>query len=305
MTAQKDLANLLLSLFSADELRRWLRYLPGGDGLTGRLPGVNASPASLASEAVAELEHEGMIDEVFWGRLIEERPRRKADIDKVRGQVAASVTPVAAVTPSSRPLPQSTPEKITVLLVSASPKGPVRLRVDNEFRDVIGRMRATKHRDRFNFVQLQAARFDDLRTALLEHQPRVLHISAHGDEDGNLSFEGKGDAAQLVSQRQFTKLLAAVEGLGLVVLNACHSQVIAVKLPEVSGLAIGMSDAIADAAGIEFAVAFYEALGFGKSVDAALKLAVAGLDEADEDLPQLFPSAAEDTGQRRKAPLIT
>lgn len=306
MTAQKDLANLLLSLFSADELRRWLRYLPGGDGLSGRLPGVNASPASLASEAVAELERDGMIDEVFWGRLIEERPRRKADIDKVKGQIAASVTPgVAVAAPISKPVSQSTPETITVLLVSASPKGPVRLRVDSEFRDVIARMRATKHRDRFNFVQLQAARFDDLRTALLEHQPRVLHISAHGDEDGNLSFEGKGEAAQLVSQRQFTKLLAAVEGLGLVVLNACHSSVLAGKLPEVSGLAIGMSDAIADTAGIEFAVAFYEALGFGKSVDAALKLAVAGLDEAEEDLPQLFPSAAEDTGQRRKAPLIS
>lgn len=83
-TARRDLSNLFLSLFSADELRRWLRYLPGGESLMGRLPGVNASPLSLASEAIAELERDGMIDETFWARLHEERPRRRSDIETVR-----------------------------------------------------------------------------------------------------------------------------------------------------------------------------------------------------------------------------
>ena len=84
LTARRDLSNLLLSLFSADELRRWLQYLPGGEALVKRLPGANASPASLASEAVAELERDGMIDEVFWARLRDERPRRRSDIETVR-----------------------------------------------------------------------------------------------------------------------------------------------------------------------------------------------------------------------------
>lgn len=80
----KDVSRLLLSLFSADELRRWLRYLPGGGDLMGKLPGANASPASLASEAVAELDRAGMIDEDFWQRLRNERPHRVPEILRVR-----------------------------------------------------------------------------------------------------------------------------------------------------------------------------------------------------------------------------
>lgn len=301
MTAQKDLANLLLSLFSADELRRWLRYLPGGDGLSGRLPGVNASPASLASEAVAELEREGMIDEGFWGRLIEERPRRKGDIDKVRGQFAAVAT---APVPAAPVATVANAAKCTVLLVSASPNGEVRLRVDKEFRDVMAKMRGSEHRDHFTFVQQQAARLEDLGTALLLHQPNVLHISAHGEADGSLLLEGEGDTPQVVTRKQLIRTLAGVDDLRLVVLNACHSEAVARELPAVSGLAIGMSDAVADKAAISFAVAFYEALGFGRSVDTSFQIALGRLSDLDDENPQLFPPADQDPENRRKARLI-
>lgn len=292
-----SLEKLLLSLFSADELRRFLRYLPGGEMIMGNLPGPNASPASLAGEAVALLARAGLIDASFWARLLAERPRRQADIEQARRDVegaGGSAVTIAVAGPGC-----------TVLLVSASPDTQVRLRVDSEFRDVIVRMKAVKYRDRFNFVQLQAARFDDLRTALLEHQPQVLHISAHGEADGSLLFEGRAGEPQPVTRKQFTKLLAAVEGLRLVVLNACHSQVIAEKLPELGGVAIGMSNAVKDHAAIEFAVAFYEALGFGRSVDAAFKLGLAGLDDRDDEVPRLFPPVDQDPERRRAASLIT
>jgi hypothetical protein len=203
--AQRALEKLLLSMFSADELRRLIRYLPDGDALVAGLPGVNAAPALLATETVVLLVREGRIDADFWARLEAERPRRKADIDKVSGQFVGNGN---AVVGNGRAAASS--QIVTVLLVSANPDATVRLRVDKEFRDIIVRMRGSRFRDRFNFVQVLAARFDDLTTALQEHEPQVLHISSHGELDGSLIFEGKGDAPHRVSKRQMLNLLAAL-----------------------------------------------------------------------------------------------
>ncbi len=303
--AQRALEKLLLSMFSADELRRLIRYLPDGDALVARLPGVNASLASLATETVVLLAREGMIDADFWARLEAERPRRKADIDKVREQfVGKGSVPVPV--PGRQGVAPASPQIITVLLVSANPDTTVRLRVDKEFRDVIVRMRGSKFRDRFKFVQVLAARFDDLTTALQEHEPQVLHISSHGESDDSLIFEGKGDTPQKVSKRQMLKLLTVLaEKLRLVVLNACDSHGIASEIPNVIDLAIGMNDQVADQAAIDFAVTFYESLGFGKSVETAFNVALAGLGAGDDEIPQLFPAAADDPEKKRKRPLLT
>lgn len=299
--AQRALEKLLLSMFSADELRRLIRYLPDGDALVAGLPGVNAAPALLATETVVLLVREGRIDADFWARLEAERPRRKADIDKVSGQFVGNGN---AVVGNGRAAASS--QIVTVLLVSANPDATVRLRVDKEFRDIIVRMRGSRFRDRFNFVQVLAARFDDLTTALQEHEPQVLHISSHGELDGSLIFEGKGDAPHRVSKRQMLNLLAALaDNLRLVVLNACDSHAVAKEIPGAIDLAIGMSDQVADQAAIDFAVRFYESLGFGKSVETAFNVAIAGLGDEDDKIPQLFPAAADDPEKKRKRPLLT
>jgi len=85
-TPQAQLSELLLSLFSADELRRFVRYLPDGDTLVRSLPGANASPAQLAAEVVQELDRHGLIQDLLFARLAEQRPRRAREIDALRLQ---------------------------------------------------------------------------------------------------------------------------------------------------------------------------------------------------------------------------
>ena len=75
---------LLLSLFSADELRRFLRYGSRSASIEARLPGAQASPAELAHRAVIELVRDGALDDEFLNRLIQERPGRRKAIDEVR-----------------------------------------------------------------------------------------------------------------------------------------------------------------------------------------------------------------------------
>jgi SEFIR domain len=99
------LGALLLSLFSAGELRRLLRYGPQGDQIDVALPGSNASPASIAEDAVAQLVKRGLVGDDLFARLVNERPGRAADIERVRVLFALAVAPA--------PIPPSVPTPTT------------------------------------------------------------------------------------------------------------------------------------------------------------------------------------------------
>lgn len=215
--------------------------------------------------------------------------------------LAAYTLPRSAPTQSglARRLP------LVVLMVSASPDTSVRLRVDKEFAKIIEQIRKTRYRDRIRFEQVQAATFDDLSTALMEHKPHVLHISSHGTGNGSLLFEGEGQASTVVSKSNVLRLLSRLKDrLRLVVLNACHSHAIARDIPPTIDLAIGMNREVSDSSAIRFAVAFYETLGYGKSVDTAFDVALVRLNGADEDVPELFPPPSLDPSNKRGALLL-
>lgn len=81
-----SLTRLLLSLFSAEELRRFVRYLPDGHEVAPMLPGATASPAALADAVVDTLTRRGAIDAPFFQALRAERPRRSSDIAVVEAE---------------------------------------------------------------------------------------------------------------------------------------------------------------------------------------------------------------------------
>lgn len=78
-----NLSNLLLRIFDAGELRRFLGYLPGGTAIVAALPGPNASAASIAFEAAGYLQRHGLVRRDLRDRLVAERPRRVDEIDQV------------------------------------------------------------------------------------------------------------------------------------------------------------------------------------------------------------------------------
>ena len=361
MDPLKALESLLLKMFSADELRRFLRHLPEGESLSGSLPGPTASPVQVAHMAVEALDRVAYFAKpVLWQRLVEERGNRRAEIDAVHTLFTQAVAPPPSTssTPSSGaahggvtitgnarvavgghlvggdlviesqdppghalspqapaptamppPIPgpasAASPSVLTIMFASASPVEEVRLRVDKEFRQVVDKLRGARHRDRLRVVQISALRFEDLRTALMEHEPHVLHLSCHGEPDGSLKFEsGTEDGAQAVSKKKLLKLLRALgSSLRLVVFNACHSAVIACEVPPTIGLSIGMNKAIFDSEAVEFSVAFYEALAFGKTVQTAFDTAIASLEE-DDEVPELFPTPDQDLEKKRQQPLV-
>lgn len=78
-----NLTSLLLRMFDAAELRRFLGYLPDGRAIVLALPGPTASFASIAAEAATYLQRLGLINRDLRDALVAARPRRVDDIDSV------------------------------------------------------------------------------------------------------------------------------------------------------------------------------------------------------------------------------
>ena len=172
------------------------------------------------------------------------------------------------------PAPASRRAKMKILILAANPKNTPHLRLDQEVRDIEEGLTRAQQRDRFELVQRWAARPRDVRLAILELNPQIVHFSGHGAGEGGLALEDDQGQAQLVPTAALAGLFELfADQVQCVLLNACYSavqgQAIAQHIPYV----IGMKQAIGDTAAREFAVGFYDALGAGRDMEFAFKYA--------------------------------
>ncbi len=68
----------------------------------------------------------------------------------------------------------------TILILSANPKDTVRLRLDEEVREIDEGLRRAKYRDRFFIHSKWAVRLRDFRRALLDYEPQIVHFCGMG-----------------------------------------------------------------------------------------------------------------------------
>ncbi|NJM98849.1 MAG: CHAT domain-containing protein [Phormidesmis sp. RL_2_1] len=166
----------------------------------------------------------------------------------------------------------------TILILSANPADTFRLRLDKEVREIQAGLQLAARRDRFQVVSQWATRPDDLRRALLLHQPQIVHFSGHGAGAEGLLFENDQGKAKPVSGAALARLFRLCPSVECVLLNACYSQAQAAAIGEHVDYVVGMSQAIGDRAAIEFAVGFYDALGYGRAVVDAYEFGLAAID---------------------------
>jgi hypothetical protein len=166
----------------------------------------------------------------------------------------------------------------TILILTANPKGTSRLRLDQEVRDIAEGLQRAKKRDQFVLESRLAVRPRDIQRAMLDINPSIVHFSGHGTGDEGLVFEDETGSAKLVDGEALAGLFELfADQVECVVLNGCYSEVQASAISQQINYVIGMNKAIGDKAAIEFAVAFYDALGAGKPVEFAHKFACAAI----------------------------
>ena len=160
-----------------------------------------------------------------------------------------------------------------ILILSANPKGTTPLRLDEEVREIKEGLKRAKRREQFVIESAEAVRYRDIRRAILDFEPQILHFSGHGTGEEGLVFEDETGQEKLVDAEALAELFELFsDQLECVVLNACYSEVQAREIAQDIPYVIGMNKAIGDKAAIEFAVGFYDALGAGRDYVFAHKL---------------------------------
>ena len=207
----------------------------------------------------------------------------------------------------------------TILILTANPKGAAPLRLAEEVRAIGEALTRSSQRDSFKIVQRCAVRTEDLRRALLEHEPYLVHFSGHGvgQEGAGLgSVAGQRKIGRVPAEGAETKqgpegivledvvgqpklvsgeALAALfelfaASMEMVLLNSCYSAVQAEEIGKSIPVVVGMRRAIGDRAAITFAQGFYDALFAGQAVEQAFKLGVNSiqLESIPEHLTPVF-----------------
>ncbi len=124
---------------------------------------------------------------------------------------------------------------------------------------------------------LPAAEVTDLREALRTNGKNkgfdVLHFSGHATEEEGLHMRGEGRRKEVLSGETLKEFLKGSE-VKLVVLNACHSEALAVSLSEVVPAAIGTTRKIRDVVARRFTRHFYSALKDNATVKEAFEAAL-------------------------------
>jgi CHAT domain-containing protein len=188
-------------------------------------------------------------------------------------------------------LPDNQP--IRVLFLAANPESTVRIRLDQEVRQIEEKIRASKHRGSVKIISRWAVRVDDLREALLEVEPHVVHFSGHGTKGEEIIVESEHGHQMPIERAALAELFGLLKDhIRVVVLNACYSRGQAEAIAEHIDCTIGMNDALPDDAAIEFAAAFYQAVGYGRSVKTAFDLGVSSLKMKGipgASVPELIP----------------
>ena len=147
-----------------------------------------------------------------------------------------------------------------VLILTAIPDG---LRLDKEIRNIVEAVKRAVKRDKWEIKIITAVRSQDIRRALAEEQPSIVHFCGHGMEDGSLVLEDEEGFHKAVSPLGLAALFKLhANHVKCVLLNACNSSKSALAISQHINYTIGMNQPIGDKGAIVFAIGFYDGLGY-------------------------------------------
>jgi hypothetical protein len=226
----------------------------------------------------------------FYLKVFGPAPSSRSRARKPSKPNEAAAAKAAAPSSRSRSRKRST-GKIVILFMGANPSNATQLALTREVREIDKYLRSTDLSRRFRLEQQWETQAHEFPGRIMRFKPTIVHFSGHGSRKGELVFhdqDGKARPAKPGALAETFRLLN--DNVRCVLLNACYSERQAKAIAKHIETVIGMSDAIADSDAIAFSRAFYEALGFGKSVRHAFDLARVGIKLAGlsgGDLPHL------------------
>ena len=177
------------------------------------------------------------------------------------------------------------------------------LKIPNEYHEIQAALRGCKYRDVIALANpiLAATR---LRLAEAHRErPAIVHFAGHGNDRSLSIIEDRGLLANEVplSADQLCEVMRTMENqVRLCVLNACESADLAQRLVQerIVDHAVGWPARVSDSAAVAFSRALYGALGDGRSIADAVKVAIVACE------PEYVPVFVEGEGGDSTAFLV-
>jgi len=186
-----------------------------------------------------------------------------------------------------RKIENSFEQKTKILFLSANQVGTGRLFSEREYREIDNVLMSAKYRYRFELKPKLAVRYIDIRQALLEYEPHILHFSGHGTEEGLMIMDEVGVFSKQMSTEAIKRLFSLfARSLKCVVLSSCYSEHQANEIVQYIPYVIGMREGIEDNAAIEFAKGFYATLGAGRSIEDSFQMGRLEIFQSFPDISQ-------------------
>jgi GTP:adenosylcobinamide-phosphate guanylyltransferase len=165
---------------------------------------------------------------------------------------------------------------VTILILSADPiRQTQQLRLDEEVREIEASIERSPYRDQFQIIAKWAVRSKDIRRALLQYHPQIVHFSGHASDSTGLIIEKLGGRTyQFIgasSLENLFNLMRSRPSIQCVVFNTCNSKEQVEAISKHIDIVIGMNRDISDTSAIQFSSGFYDALGSGRSYTEAYK----------------------------------
>jgi hypothetical protein len=163
---------------------------------------------------------------------------------------------------------------VTILVLSSRPRDAPDPGIDEEIREIDSALKRSRQRHDFDLRSLGAVEARELASLIMDHQPRVLHFGGHGNSAGELQFVGRDHTSVGSDMNAIAGVFEVLaDVVRCVVLNACYTATQASLIARHVDVVVGMSYVVDRDHAREFSAGFYEALGYGRSVADAFKLA--------------------------------
>lgn len=183
-------------------------------------------------------------------------------------------------------------QKPKILFLTANPKSVVKLRLDEEVREIEQKVMLAQKKDQIILVNKGAVRIGDLQLYLNQERPTVVHFCGHGTSEGRIVLEDNSGNPRAVPPEALARVFEFLkDNIRCVVLNACFSSEQANAISQHIDCVVGMSSSISDKAAIAFTSAFYLAIASERSVRGAFdqgKTELMLCEIPEEHIPQLF-----------------
>jgi hypothetical protein len=179
--------------------------------------------------------------------------------------------------------------KLKILFVSANSIPSAPLKVEDEYKEVLAKVRPSKNWDiRHN----PSATLKEVVDEIKLYKPDIVHFSAHGSPSEKIVLNNQAGKPKSVSTKALEQLFKIMKGnVRLVVMNSCYSAAQARAIAKFVNCVCGVRLTLEDDLAIVFSQPFYEALIEGKSVAAAYDTAMILVYAEDPDkqqVPRLF-----------------